>query len=233
MRAAVLLLLACAAAVAGPEAERDPYADWRFIAGAWLWAPGLSGTAGADGLRARVDPRAGAGLTQRAEIWPGDFGFTFESTSTLLRGDGGGKSEAWTFAGVTDLSASIRLPLADGLDLLPDAGLRYLSARVRMEDRAGGQGSSGERWLAPRAGLAGEVALSDGLALSLRAGLSALDGDRTSDLSVALGARLSESATLVVGWRRLGIDASEGRSSRRLRLDAAASGPFAGILFHF
>ncbi len=233
MRGAALLLLLCAVASADPGAEGDPYAEWRFVAGAWLWAPSLSGTAGADGLRARVAPRVGAGLIQRVEAWPGDVGFAFESTSALLRGDGDGKAEAWALAGVTDVSASIRLPLAAGLELFPDAGLRYLSARVRMEDRTGGQGSSGERWLAPRAGLAGEVALSDGVSLSMRAGLSGLGGDRTSDLSAALGVRLGEHSTLVVGWRRLGIDASEGRSSRRLRLDASASGPFAGVLFRF
>ena len=223
----LLPLLAGGAVAAEAEAEPDPLAGWRFVAAAWLFVPGVHGEVSADDVRSRVEPGPGAGLVQRVEAFRGPLGLCGEGAALWWRGAGREGSEAEGLLTTTDLAGAFRFEGLADLSLTVEGGLRHLATRVRSEGPAG-RGDSGGRWFAPRLGIAAEAGLGERFTVSLRAAAVLGEGGGP-DFSVAAGLRLSETATLEVGWRRLAIDGS----SRRLRLDAALSGPFAGVVFRF
>lgn len=120
-----------------------------------------------------------------------------------------------------------------GFALEPLAGVRAHYLSLEIDPRGASASSGDEFWVDAIVGARAIVGLADGLNLRLRGDVGAGGSDFTWSALGGLEVRLSEGASLELGYRALDTDYSTGSGSNLFEYDVLLHGPYIGLTLRF
>ena len=116
-------------------------------------------------------------------------------------------------------------------------GARYVDIRSEFDFRGplGLSAGGGDSWVDPVVGFGVEAPMSEKWTFYGRfdAGGFGVGSDLTYQVKLNVAYRLKERTSLIFGYRLIDIDYDDGTGADRFLYDVLASGPNAGIIFHF
>lgn len=248
---AVLAAAASGPAAASAQTSAATVMDgrWHFFAAPYLWASGLSGTVGVNGIVAvPVDLSFGDAMENLDFALLGRFegrkdrvGFGLDVAYLNL-----GVDVAGPLSGQLALGADVRSLTGEGIftyrvasneakgtfvDLL--AGARYMKNRGGLSLERDGDAIAGTEqtldWVDALAGARVRVGLGDRLALHGRADVAGFGSDFSWNLQGGFEVRLGERWKTGAGYRYLDVDYDEGEGLERRIWQVSYQGPYAFV----
>ena len=248
--------MALALGIAGPAAAADLTAPepvdidsgWTFTFAPYIWAAGLEGNiAQFDLPEVDVDltfldilDHFDIGVMGVAEARNDRFGFLSDLLYIKISADKNLSAgpldvdidmttETLTFLG----AAEYRLIDSDAgtLDALAGARVWWVNSDLDFSGQINGSGNDSETWVDPIVGFKGRFNLSPEFFLTSWAmiGGFGVSSDFTWDVMGGLGYEISDSTSLVAGYRGMGVDYQDGP----FVFDVVQDGPILGAVFRF
>lgn len=249
-----VLLAATSGLHAGSPVIQEPAAPaedsgWRFRIAPYAWLTAIDGDVGVGALTAPVDISFSDTLDKLdlAYMFLVEAGYDrWSLTADFIYGDfsneiGGGGQPFRSFQyeytqWVLTPTVGYRVIQTDGYAMDLFAGARVTSFETTLTGRlaGGGQIQRGEEdtWTDPIIGIRGQSDLGERFILRYNADIGGfgVSSDLVWQAFLGLGYRITDGATLAIGYRGLGIDAPFGENAT---LDVVNHGPLVGFEFRF
>ncbi|MEM8572671.1 MAG: hypothetical protein AAGG56_17470 [Pseudomonadota bacterium] len=257
----IVLVFTASLTVAEPAPLRANGTGWEMNVAWWLFAPiRTTGTSTIEGQSSDIDMSLSDALevldftsSLRFEAWNGRLGILADANFLKLSEDGGATIGSGPFARDLDVEVDAEqywitlmggYKIAEGVNASGrpfvfdlHGGLRYNRIRQDVEIEGpvrGGSPGGTETWWEPVIGVRGLVGLNDAWSFSAVAdfgGFGAGGNDLAWSANAAFDRKLSERASLKVGYRYYSIDFETGGGADRFGWDLEQHGPFIGLAF--
>ena len=238
---ALWLAAAATANAQAPGTENPASAGtqkWAFSITPYLWAAGLDGDTGADGVGAEIDTgyrffsldnldfALALGVEAQKGRWTAlldamhvDFSDASESSPIAV--------DAQVSGGFVETSAAYRAGRVAGLELV--VGARYVELESAVRLTPGPSAEADEGWLDPLVGARFTHAFNDRWSVTLRGDVGGfgVSSELVTNVAAVFGCRLTDAATLRFGYRFLQMDYDDDG----FVLDAIAQGYAFGVTF--
>lgn len=242
------LLAGAGSALAADVVVPEPESGWTFAVEPYFWAAALDGTIGQFGLPdVQVDAtfddilrNLKFGVMGLAEARNGNFGLfgdvmyvdlSANDNVEARRIDADVEVTSQTFT--TLLAGEYRLIDAEGgsLDLLAGGRLWWVATDIDISGDLNISGSDSATWVDPMVGLKGRVYLTPEFFVGAwgMVGGFGVSSDFAWDALGSIGYRISDSISLVAGYRALGVDYER----NDFTFDVIEHGPILGAAFTF
>jgi hypothetical protein len=230
-------LVASSAAVAQAPGDGGS-SRWSFTITPYLWAAGLDGSTGAEGIGSEIDTgysflsldNLDLTLAAAIEARKGRWTVLLDGLYVEFEDDFDRPvvdANAEVSGGFFETSAAYPAARVPGLDIV--FGLRYVALESTVQLAPGPSASAREHWLDPLVGARFQHDFNDRWSVSLRGDVGGFGvaSELTTNVSATFGLRLTDAMTLRFGYRALQMDFEDSG----FVLDAIAQGYAVGLSF--
>lgn len=224
---------------------------WHYTITPYVWLTSISGDVAARGRQAHVDVGVGDIIDKlnwitefHAEARKGKLGFYVDPSYVKLSVGGADQNGNPASVGfrewLIDFALTYRLLEkqscnggSQSVDFI--AGGRYWNLNTDITIQTIGSGSATKSWVDPIVGLRYTGDLSPRWTFALQGDIGGFGASSEFTWSVApvFIYHISESGSLVLGYRALGVDYSTGSGDNLFKLDTTYHGPLMGYAFSF
>lgn len=233
-------------AVASPGVAQDSESSWRHTIVVYFMGAGLDGESQVGPVTADIDASF-SDILENLEFGAmgaysarkGPWGFNLDAIFMGLGGDATGPVGTRFDVDVDELvvSADVSFRFNDRFETL--AGLRYnsldMTVAVQTPGGATAEASQKEEWVDPYVGARLTAPFAGQWAFVLRGDVGGfgVGSDLAWQAVARFEWRVSDSASISIGYRIYDVDYADGAGSDLFRYDVATSGPLAGMSWSF